>query len=301
MVKRIFILVLITVCVVAGSCKKAPEEIVHHALLIMNPYQPVQKGANTVIPSETNIMAIDLLGEKKENIQKCQLYIQWYFNHMNPADRYDMSGTINEYEILPDGTERSLNTYSSASEPAATFILLLNRFYTVSGYSNVITRNKDRIKDIAYIVSHLQDEDGLIKEIPASGLKLLKTNCLAYAAMNAYIDLARKMNWEDMEFYTEVRDGIQNGIIESFYNEEKNEFYWKIEGKQKTAVNWENITPDSISQCYPMVYQIAPPNNDLQLLWTKFHKYNKKDDARDAGPVEGIIYHWAVSKMGEKK
>jgi hypothetical protein len=302
MIKRFFWFAIITVCALAVSCNSAPKEILHSALKIMNHYRPIHKGANTVIPYKVNMMALDLLQKKDASyIKECQYYIQWYLSHVNPADKYGLSGTIYDFEAFANGDENSLNTYESIDDCAASFILLIHRFYKVTGYSKVISQNSRKIRDIAYMLPYLQDKDGLVRPLPGTGRKYLKNNCEAYAAAGAFLELTALFGWEDRDLYQNTQTEIGEAILTNLYRPGQNEFFWMSDNRGKYAPDWKVLTPDSYSQLFPLLYHVLPGHIDIRPVWEKFRKFHDEEAVLKSDAVQGLVYRWTAQIMGEKK
>lgn len=287
-------LLMLTAGALLFACRASSVVPVHHALMIMMNYQPINKGVNTVIPYQVNLMAMDLL-KKGNKIKLCSAYIQWYLNHINLSDKYGLSGTIYDYHVLADGREKSLIDYSNIDSTAASFVLLIHKYYKVTGFSKIIRLNRKKIEDVIYLIAFLQDEDGLIRSMPGSSKKFLKNNCEAYAAVNAFIELSGLFNREKKMFYEELRSNLERAVPELFYNKDKNWFYWLKEDQKKFAPDWKKFYPDSYSQLFPILYDMLPGEEDMQLLWRKFRTFNKKNVKKET-VGQRLVVEW-VNKM----
>ncbi|MCP5051742.1 MAG: hypothetical protein GY940_31540 [bacterium] len=294
-----------------NSPKSLPR---HHALIIMARWDSAQKGINLVKPYDVNLLALGLLrnrGRTKPGetgtvsfniiVQQCQGYIQWYLNHLNMANTFGLSGTISHYEVSGDGTERQLNDFSPIDGTAASFILLLHRFYKATGYRQMIVQSRGKIEDIAYLIPYLQDRtDGLTSTLPAgSKRKFLANNCLGYAAMDAIIDLSTELGWEGKtDFYKNARAALKNGISTHFYRKDTGGFYWLIENKENQpqpqlyAADPDTFYPDGYAQLFPLLFKLLPESGNRlkRLLWKKISGLHGKTIA-EQNALHRIIYY----------
>lgn len=305
---RLYPLLLLLISLGFYSCNSDPTSNVtprenpnHHALLLMSQYIPIEKTNNLVIPYEVNIMALDLL--QKGNGQYttlCRDYIRWYLDHVNPFDKYDLSGSIYDYQVDYDGKERSSAHYDSIDATSASFILLLHRFYKKSGYKSIIEQNRKKIEDIIYMIPHLQDEkDGLIRTMPIGNQKLLVNNCLSLAAIDAFLDLSREFHWGKEIFYQDARESLYSAIIQHLYRPSRHEFFYKIDETGAYAPDWTIFYPDRYSQLFPLLFHIHPDRQQDQVTWTNFQRYHQEYPPVPApgDPCHLIVLEWVNKKM----
>lgn len=314
-----YYLILMMPLVFILSCQKHQSIPAHPALIIMNHYQSVSNGSYTVVPFQANVMALDLLQKtgttasdtnktitQKTIISECQQYIQWYLNHTNPSDTYGLSGTIYSYEVSQTGTEQMEKDNEPLDRTAASFILLVHRFYQATGYKQMISQSREKIANVAYLIPHLQDEkDGLIRTYATSTLKLLENNCWDYAAMDSFMQLATIFHWEKPEFYQDTRDSIADAVLEKFYRPKHSEFYWQIDGPthqlQAFAVDWNTLFPDGYSQLFPLLFDIIPAEekSTRAQLWNTFHNHYHTQLEKEIPDtlIPRIIYQWTTHAM----
>lgn len=305
---RSFVLAVLAVPLFLLSCSEALPPPTHAALIIMHRYHKLSRGTNTVVPYRVNLMALDMLARKnsadgyKVYITECRNYIQWYLNHVNPIDKYDISGTVYEYDVDADGSEISRNSYHAADSTSATFVLLIHRFHEVTGYTRVLRQNRKKIKDAIYLIAHLQDSaDGLIRALPVSGKKFLANNCLDYAAISAYLELAKQLDWGETDYYQELKQNLEEAIPRQFYRPKRDEFYWLVDKGLKYAPDWQVLSPDSYSQLFPLLFRLPPLLNERRghRLWRKFTGYHR-EKILQLDEVQRLIYTWTETLMEEE-
>jgi len=228
------------------------------ALEIYKRFSPIRKEDFKYInPYMLNIKAIYLL-KKDVDYNTIKNYIVWYLQHTNYPDKFGLTGTIYDYSIdCKSRKEKPTLAYDSVDGYAGTFLTLLYIYYVKTKDKNTIQENWSKIKDIAYLISHLQDKDGLITALPNNKIKYLADNCEAYGGIRSYNRLKRamKMN-EDMVYYTKLENSIRKGILSSFFNEKKGNFYWAIEEKKLFISDWNRFYPDAFAQIFPSLYAI---------------------------------------------
>jgi hypothetical protein len=316
--------IVLLLCACGGAGNPAPR---HHGLLIRNHYMPSKKkGLNRLRLYRVNLMALDLVRTRgKRSIkprkevnfnviaQHCRDYIQWYLNHLNPVDRYGLSGSADDYQVYFDGREQRVQEPAPVAKTAAVFIILVHRFYKATGYRRMIVQRRKGLEDVAYIIPYLMDQSGgLLPDRPGGTRFPLDTNCLAYAAMDAFAGLSREFGWGKEDFYEMTRDDLKTLILEHFYRENRGEFYWQLEDqsvdkdgvkyKLKYAVDKDTFQPDGISQLFPVLFDLPPRSKPGigRELWRKFRdsfkgKMKKQDLACR------MIYKWTAKKMGEEE
>lgn len=276
----------------------------HPALEILREYQPVNHSGNTVVPYIVNLMALDILKKvppgyynssgtaNQFNIPAVKAYILWYLDHLNYPDKYGATGSIYDYRVFQDGREISLDTYDSIDSYAATFILLINRYYQVTGDRNLVETKRQKLADIIYLIPYVQDHDGLTVAIPGTTGKYLMDNCEALAGISAFIELSRIFNWGLEYFYRERETILRQGIRDHFFDRERGNFFWLIDGRSKSPSQWATFYPDAFAQLFPILYGIVEERIQVENIWALFH--DNHGEILGGLPMEQrIVYQWA--------
>jgi hypothetical protein len=269
----------------------------HPALEILKQYHS-EVGNNrvtVVIPYIVNLMALDLLKEQT-HLEVVKAYIDWYLDHLNYPDKYGATGSIYDYRVYADGREESLESADSLDSYAATFIMLINRYYDLSEDRQLMESNRKKIEDIIYLIPYLQDHDGLTVALPGTTGKYLMDNCEALGGVSAFVELAGKLGWSLQSFYRERKTVIRDAILAHFYNGNTGNFYWLIDGPVKTPSSWSLFYPDSYAQLFPILYGVVQNQNRKNALWEPFHQDHQ--DILTGIPVEQrIVYLWTKEVM----
>lgn len=274
---------------------------VHPVFEILRNYTPLRSGEITAIPYTLNLMAMDLLKLKKSaKVPQVKRYMEWYLAHLNYPDRYGFTGSIYDYTITADGKETSMGRCDSIDSYAATFIMLVERYLSVTGDRAFIEANRRKLEDIMYLVPALQDSDGLTFPMPAVPFKYLMDNCEAYGGFRAFEHLAQTMHWESHAYYKERREGLYHAIQTLFIDPNNGNYFWSIEKNAKTASSWTVFYPDSYAQLFPILYGQAPNALQRLKLWKTFHTHHQRKIKKI--PVEQqIIYRWTKEIMENTK
>jgi len=268
---------------------------VHPVFDIMKQYTSVDAPEIDIIPYTVNLMAIDLL-KKNSKVTQVKAYIDWYLSHLNYPDKYGATGSIYDYKIFADGNEKSLETFDSVDSYAATFIMLIDRYFTITGNRSFIELNRKKLEDIIYLVPFLRDTDGLTFAIPGIPHKYLMDNCEAYGGVVSFVNLAGKMNWDILPFYQALRSDFYNSIRQQFPDPDNIMYFWSIETDYKTASSWSNFYPDSYAQLFPILYGLEPDSAQRKRLWEIFNR--RHEEQLEQLPVEQkIVYDWTQEIM----
>ncbi|MEM2960757.1 MAG: hypothetical protein QXU67_04045 [Candidatus Bathyarchaeia archaeon] len=217
--------------------------------------------------------------KKDENVPAVKEYINWYIAHLNYSDKYELTGTIYDYDIHYDGKEISLESYDSVDGYAATFLILIYQYFLKTKDKRLVNENKKKLYDIAYLLIYLQDQDGLVKAMPNDDGKFLMDNSEAFAGLDAFIKLAELKGWsENLDYYKEAQNNIKLGILNYLYDEQAKNFYWAMdsEGTGKYKSDWDKFYPDALSQIFPILYGVVDKDSDIgKYLLEEFNKRYK--------------------------
>jgi len=269
----------------------------HPALEVMKYYQSVTGAKIDVVPHLVNIMAADLLRSSNlERLAVVRNYITWYFNHLNYADKYDITGSMYDYTVFTDSGHRelSLKRSNSICRYAGTFLMLLGRYAFVSGDWKLLDLRRKNIEDLAYNIPFLQREDGLIRPFPKQESVFLVDNCEAFVGLSAVMKISKQLNWNIDKYYGVIRQRIYEGFWNTLYHSAGKTFYESIDEKGKHLCQWEKF-PDAYNQLMPLVYDMLHRNRSIRRnTWKRFRKFHlkKMSGITDVTAEQKIIYRW---------
>jgi hypothetical protein len=291
----------------------------HPAVEIIKQFQAAGKQETIVIPHAVNTMALELLKQDKaRHLEKVRAYIHWYLAHLNYADKYDITGSMYDYMVYPDGREKSLLSSDGISRYASTYLLLLGRYLRVSGDVKFFETNRKKLEDLAYNIPFLQGENGLIRTFPKQEHVFLLDNCEAYAGLSAAAKIADYFKWtvkdekgktfQVKDYYLEIRDRVANGILTHLYDSRRKRFYKAIINGKKHVADWKRLYPDAFVQLAPVVFDVlSRPRGEFarqkkirKSLWKRFRKYYK-NKIRQLPVQQRLIYRWTGMYMKGKK
>ncbi len=270
----------------------------HPAMVLMRLYAAEIKNEKTVIPYIVNIIAINELSHKRR-YREVRNYIEWYLTHLNYPDRYGLTGTMYNYEILISGKEKSTDDYDSVDGYAGTFLYLLDRYHASTNDKKLINDYWIKIKDIAYLMHYLQKQDGLTVALwqDKDHTKYLMDNCEAYAGIMSFQNLAQRMGREGDALYASTAENIRKSILTIMYNKEAENFYWAKDDKTKHASRWIVLYPDSIAQLFPIYFELLDQDRKkMKMLWQTFNKHHHKD-IKAAAFEQRVFYALTGEKM----
>lgn len=208
------------------------------------------------------------------NISVARKWIMWYLNHLNNPDYNNLSGTIYIFYVDKlDGTEYSSATYDSTDSYAATFIMLLKKYYEVTGDDTLLITNRAKIEQVADVMIATQDVDGLTYAKPDYKVKFLMDNAEVYEGLSS-IEYLEKVVFNDLgkaEYYKNKKELIFNGIEKYLWNNSANN-YNKNAG---STTDWSTFYPDATSQLFPIWTDlISPESLRAKDLYFKFNTYH---------------------------
>lgn len=261
----------------------------HPARDIFLRYEKVKYGEPVdILPYTVTLMALDLL-RKNADPDEVRDYIEWHIDHLNYPDKFELTGTIYDYEVDQRGNERSLDTYDSVDSYSAMFLLLVYRYYGATGDDELVEANRTKLEDIAYTVVVLRDTDGLTWALPTREAKYLMDNCEAYGGLHAFSRLARERNWAIADYYEDVASEIKDAIIARLYDEESRLFYWALDESPYKS-DWKRFYPDAYAQLFPILHGVLRDDPALKKhLWKTFHEHHA-ETVKTAPVEQRIVY-----------
>ncbi|MCP4606607.1 MAG: hypothetical protein GY847_39875 [Proteobacteria bacterium] len=245
------------------------------AVALTGKYVTIESGQPiTVIPYFGSLYILDLLRRNK-NTDLILPFLRWHIDHLNYPDKHGLTGSIYDYEVDPDGRERSLEDYDSVDSYSALFLIVVYDYFRASGDVQFVKRHKKKLLDIAYTIVHLQGEDGLTVAKPDYPVKYLMDNCEVYGGLKAFEMLARELNWKEASYYETRRRAVADAIA-WLYDKEVEIFSWALEDDKKVKSDWNKLYPDAYAQLFPVYYDIPTVTaKTKKMLWKEFNRRYK--------------------------
>lgn len=249
-----------------------------------------------VIPYEINLYGTYVF-HNSLNWRDVEQYILWYFDHLNYPDKHGLTGSIYDYTLDGMGRETSTETYDSVDAYAATFIMLLHAYYQKVGNRKILNYYRKEIKDVAYLMIYLKDNDGLTRAVPYQDAKYLMDNCEVYAGLKAYIALAKELAWPIPNTYRIAMDEIRQAIQEKLYDPSSGKYHWALYGNTVHPAYWQHFYPDALAQLFPIIYGLIDPSSpEAQRIWHTFQAIYSMEEGF-ADHLQSLVISMAKDRM----
>ncbi|MGM0379020.1 MAG: hypothetical protein ACQEQE_04685 [Bacillota bacterium] len=256
-----------------------------------------------IIPYFSNFAAIALIETNdRKNISQAKKYIIWYVNHLNSEDKdyNNIAGSIYDYKIIKKNNkliETSQFSYDSIDSYAASFFILLNKYFEKTNDKSFILKNDLEIKLI---------ENALLKSIKSNGLSMAKPdypvyylmdNCEVYKGLKSleklYLNLYLKdnflLNLPDYLKIIYLKSQIKNNILDMFWSNKYNGFFYAY---NKDSINFERFYPDGVAQLYPVIFEVLSPNSlKAKKIYNRFNQTFEWETFRFLNKEN---YYWGI-------
>lgn len=240
------------------------------------PMYATQNGEATVNPYFADFAAMALLDKEAMYKDNVISYMDWHFDHLNDSasDYNGVDGTIYDYTVtVSDGKvvneEITLKdgkpSYDSTDSYAATFLMLLEKYYSVTGDSEYILLHKDEIVRICEaMLSTLHM--GLTFAKPDYEVKYLMDNSEVYEGLVSAVSLFDNVLGEDDALKTVslkctyALQWMSQKIESNLWNANAGHYYSGIfkNGDPISEFIWDEFYPDATSQLFPIIHGVIP-------------------------------------------
>lgn len=203
-------------------------------------------------PYFANLAVIAMLeNPTSENIDVAKKWIEWYMNHLNSPDYNGIYGSVYAYYIDKlDNAEYSAGTYDSTDSYAATFMMLLKKYYEITGDDTFLITNRREIEQIANVMIATQDNDGLTYAKPDYEVKFLMDNTEVYEGLSSieYLESTVFNDLEKAEYYRNKKELNFNGVEKYLWSNLDNNY----KKDANSITDWATFYPDATSQLFPI-------------------------------------------------
>lgn len=241
------------ICALSFSAAEAAD---NPALSLMKLYWSDLGDHDVINPYTVSILAMNEIGEGR-NIALVKQFISWYFDSLNEEDKDGLTGTIYDFSVSKDGKIEPTGDYDSVDGYAGAFLHLLKMYYEKTGDKAVLTENWAKIENIAFLISHLQDSDGLTHVSTKKKVKYLMDNSESYAGASAFVSLIDAAGKGDKKYYEDVRSAIRTGIQEIMYDAKRGNYIWALNGKERFISNLKVFYPDAYANILLFAYDLT--------------------------------------------
>ncbi|MCX8031628.1 MAG: hypothetical protein N3A59_08655 [Thermodesulfovibrionales bacterium] len=203
-----------------------------------------------IIPYFTNIFSVELLKRNKAEIVKN--YILWYLDHINYPDKYGLTGTIYDYQIIENKLFPTYQ-YDSADSYVGTFLILIYFYLRSTDDMRLIHVKLNHIKDIAYVIVKLTDQkDGLVFALPNKDVKYLLDNIEAYIGLSLFCKILKKFKDPDSKYYCVHAKKLGNATKKSF--KKRQGLCWAIDSGGCHLVADKDEYPHNLAKAFWQIY-----------------------------------------------
>ncbi|MBR2952921.1 MAG: hypothetical protein IKC45_00890 [Clostridia bacterium] len=243
-------------------------------------------------PYFADFAALALLDKSDEYSDEVKKYMDWHFSHLNTAetDHNGVDGTIYDYEItLKDGeiTDESIalykkkNSYDSVDSYAATFLMVLNKYYNETGDSEYIISHSSEVQRIVNAMFAMYHK-GLTIAKPEWKVKYLMDNCEVYEGAVAAAELFENILCAYDSSLESTQKKCADAAVEIAQTIE-DELWMPRAGHYKVGIYkilkiipsdifaWNKYYPCATAQLFPIVHGLIAPNTErANMLYDRF-------------------------------
>ena len=252
-------------------------------------------GTLTMNPYFADFAALALLDNPGEYADEVKAYMDWHFAHLNDKkDDYNgVDGTIYDYKItVADGkvTEETVaetdgvKHYDSTDSYAATFLMVLKKYYKNTGDKEYIIAHGKDIERIATAMLSTMHK-GLTFAKPDYEVKYLMDNSEVYDGLQCTTDLFETLVATGDSSYETVLKKCKKAsekLTEAFesdlWDADANHYKSGIfrNGEAISDFSWDEYYPDATSQLFPIIHGVI--NADTQRANQLYDKFCESFD-----------------------
>lgn len=272
------------------------------ALAIMKLYWNDIEDHAVINPYTVSILAMNEI-EEGRNIGMVKQFIVWYLDSLNEGDKDGLSGTIYDFRVSKDGSLEPTGDYDSVDGYAGAFLHLLRMYYDKTGDKALLTANWTKIENIAYLISYLQDTDGLSRVTAKQHVKYLMDNSESYAGASAFISLIEAVGKGDKKYYEDVRAAVRNGVQEIMFDAKRGNYIWALNGRERFISDLKVFYPDAYANILLFAYDLSIFDGFPErkaAVWNKLISLHS-DRLKDAPIEQRILFRMATRRMDVKR
>lgn len=272
------------------------------ALAIMKLYWNDIEDHAVINPYTVSILAMNEI-EEGRNIGMVKQFIVWYLDSLNEGDKDGLSGTIYDFRVSKDGSLEPTGDYDSVDGYAGAFLHLLRMYYDKTGDKALLTANWTKIENIAYLISYLQDTDGLTRVTAKQHVKYLMDNSESYAGASAFISLIEAVGKGDKKYYEDVRAAVRNGVQEIMFDAKRANYIWALNGQERFISDLKVFYPDAYANILLFAYDLSIFDGFSErkaAVWNKLISLHS-DRLKDAPIEQRILFRMATRRMDVKR
>ena len=237
------------------------------------PMTRVENGEVTVNPYFADFAALALLDNADKYAENVRSYMNWHFQHLNTeqTDYNGIDGTIYDYKVtLENGKiskEESKGSYDSTDSYAATFLMVLEKYYDKTGDGEYIVEFSD---DIVRIVNAMLCtlNRGLTYAKPDYKVKYLMDNCEVYEGLVAAKNVLEVLQENDCVNSIFVKkckyaaEKVSDKLESKLWSKKGNYYKTGIfaDNNEIFDFSWEEFYPSATAQLFPVSCGVISPD-----------------------------------------
>ena len=243
------------------------------------PMTYAKNGVVAVNPYFADFAALALLDNQEKYVDKVKAYMDWHFSHLNTADTdynrvdgtiYDYSVTLENGKIVKEEitVKDGKKSYDSTDSYAATFRMVLNKYYEKTGDTDYIIENGDDIVRVAEAMFSTINM-GLTYAKPDYKVMYLMDNCEVYEGVKCAEKLLKIISEKDDAYaltctkFSYASEWIKDTIENKLWNSEEKHYEAGIfaDGSAISDFTWDEFYPSATSQMFPIIHGVIPADS----------------------------------------
>ena len=239
-------------------------------------------GEVKVNPYFADFAALALLDKADTYSETVKKYMDWHFNHLNTAetDRNGLDATIYDYIITLENGKiikediailEGKESYDTTDSYAATFLMLLGKYYDKTGDSKYIIAHSSEIQRIVNAMFATYHK-GLTMAKPDWTVKYLMDNCEVYEAVIVTEKLFDKVLCVEDASLKPLQEKCADAMVE-IPEAIEDELWMPLAGHYKVGItkplkitsdafSWNTYYPAATSQMFPIIHGVIAPNTE---------------------------------------
>ena len=264
------------------------------SLQLENGAIPMTYNANGEVkmnPYFADFAALALLDRAEEYADEVIAYMDWHFSHLNTkqTDYNGVDGTIYDYNItlrngkIIDETiamYKKNYSYDSTDSYAATFLMVLNKYYNQTGDAEYIIAHSDEIQRIINAMFATYHK-GMTTAKPDWRVKYLMDNCEVYEGLLAAAELYENVLCPYDGSLEAIRVKCADSAVEVAETIET-ELWMPLSNRYEVGLVqyidwpsdlffWSKYYPCATAQLFPIIHGLIEPNTErANHLYDKF-------------------------------
>lgn len=278
-----------------GGIKSSPEPAA---------FGPDGKPYCCITPYYANLAVLALLKvQTPDSVHVADLWIHWYFAHLNrqdapdgvPCDQFCRPGGDGETNCVKPGDPLLCRHNDATDSAAATFFSVLWVAHQAGFPARTLAmpERKQQVETLAGVLLKLQQPDGLFWAKADYHVKYLEDNSEVFAGLRDLAELERDVFNDSQQslIYRQAAEQVRHGIVSELYDPQAKRFLVaKFEDGKRPATNLDKWYPDTQAQLWPLLFGVCAANDStaragISAVNEHWNGHEKPDWASEPGKV----------------